>query len=80
VKKAAYALSQNVKVIACIGELLEEKVARKTFDVCFKQMKAFWSNTLHINLQSIQTRIQALAGNNEFKHLQASKSSTFRGL
>ncbi|KAJ1693112.1 hypothetical protein LUZ63_009810 [Rhynchospora breviuscula] len=40
-KKAAYALSQNLKVIACIGELLEEREAGKTFDVCFKQMKAF---------------------------------------
>uniref|UniRef100_A0A804MQ93 triose-phosphate isomerase n=1 Tax=Zea mays TaxID=4577 RepID=A0A804MQ93_MAIZE len=40
-KKAAYALSQNVKVIACIGELLEEREAGKTFDVCFRQMKAF---------------------------------------
>ncbi|XP_078173919.1 triosephosphate isomerase isoform X2 [Carex rostrata] len=40
-KKAAYALSQNLKLIACIGELLEEREAGKTFDVCFKQMKAF---------------------------------------
>lgn len=40
-KKAAYALSKNVKVIACIGELLEEREAGKTFDVCFEQMKAF---------------------------------------
>ncbi|CAL5082555.1 unnamed protein product [Urochloa decumbens] len=40
-KKAAYALSQNVKVIACIGELLEEREAGKTFDVCFKQLKAY---------------------------------------
>ncbi|PWZ40302.1 Triosephosphate isomerase, chloroplastic [Zea mays] len=40
-KKAAYALSQNVKVIACIGELLEEREACKTFDVCFRQKKAF---------------------------------------
>ncbi|PWZ12483.1 Triosephosphate isomerase, chloroplastic [Zea mays] len=40
-KKAAYALSQNVKVIACIGELLEEREAGKTFEVCFEQMKAF---------------------------------------
>jgi len=31
-KKAAYALSQNVKLIACIGELLEEREAGKTFD------------------------------------------------
>jgi len=42
-KKAAYALSQNIKVIACIGELLEEREAGKTFDVCFKQMKAYAS-------------------------------------
>ncbi|XP_034681428.1 triosephosphate isomerase, chloroplastic isoform X2 [Vitis riparia] len=40
-KKAAYALSQGLKVIACIGELLQEREAGKTFDVCFQQMKAF---------------------------------------
>eukprot|EP00262_Sarcandra_glabra_P015072 TRINITY_DN4571_c0_g1_i1.p1 TRINITY_DN4571_c0_g1~~TRINITY_DN4571_c0_g1_i1.p1 ORF type:complete len:309 (+),score=66.62 TRINITY_DN4571_c0_g1_i1:93-1019(+) len=40
-KKAAYALSQKLKVIACIGEKLEEREAGKTFDVCFQQMKAF---------------------------------------
>ncbi|XP_074592672.1 triosephosphate isomerase, chloroplastic [Curcuma longa] len=40
-KKAAYALSQNLKVIACIGEKLEERESGKTFDVCFQQMKAF---------------------------------------
>lgn len=40
-KKAAYALSQNLKVIACIGEKLEEREAGKTFDVLFRQLKAF---------------------------------------
>jgi len=40
-KKAAYALSQGLGVIACIGELLEEREGGKTFDVCFQQMKAF---------------------------------------
>ncbi|KAJ9132740.1 hypothetical protein P3X46_033577 [Hevea brasiliensis] len=40
-KKAAYALSQGLGVIACIGELLEEREAGKTFDVCFEQLKAF---------------------------------------
>jgi triosephosphate isomerase len=40
-KKAAYALGQNLKVMACIGELLEEREAGKTFEVCFKQLKAF---------------------------------------
>ncbi|KMZ63276.1 Triose-phosphate isomerase [Zostera marina] len=40
-KKAAYALSENLKVIACIGEKLEEREAGKTTDVCFRQMKAF---------------------------------------
>ena len=43
-KKAAYALSQNLKVIACIGEKLEEREAGKTFDVCFEQLKAFGDN------------------------------------
>ncbi|KAL6526042.1 Triosephosphate isomerase, cytosolic [Orobanche hederae] len=40
-KKAAYALSEGLGVIACIGELLEEREAGKTFDVCFGQMKAY---------------------------------------
>ncbi|XP_075501669.1 triosephosphate isomerase, chloroplastic-like [Primulina tabacum] len=40
-KKAAYALGQNIGVIACIGELLEEREAGKTFDVCFQQLKAY---------------------------------------
>ncbi|KAI5079475.1 hypothetical protein GOP47_0004954 [Adiantum capillus-veneris] len=40
-KKAAYALSQNLKVIACVGEKLEEREAGKTFNVCFEQLKAF---------------------------------------
>uniref|UniRef100_A0A7N0U6K1 Triosephosphate isomerase n=1 Tax=Kalanchoe fedtschenkoi TaxID=63787 RepID=A0A7N0U6K1_KALFE len=40
-KKAAYALSEGLKVIACIGELLEEREAGKTFDVCFQQLKAY---------------------------------------
>ncbi|KAI7729841.1 hypothetical protein M8C21_019830 [Ambrosia artemisiifolia] len=48
-KKAAYALGQDLGVIACIGELLEEREAGKTFDVCFKQLKAYagmlsWDN------------------------------------
>lgn len=40
-KKAAYALSQGLGVIACIGELLEEREGGNTFDVCYRQMKAF---------------------------------------
>ncbi|KNA04463.1 hypothetical protein SOVF_199480 [Spinacia oleracea] len=51
-KKAAYALNQGVGVIACIGELLEEREAGKTFDVCYQQLKAFadalpsWDNVV----------------------------------
>ncbi|KAL7206890.1 hypothetical protein ACSBR2_019569 [Camellia fascicularis] len=51
-KKAAYALSQGLRVIACIGELLNEREEGKTFDVCFQQMKAFadavpsWDNVV----------------------------------
>ncbi|KAA8546073.1 hypothetical protein F0562_020476 [Nyssa sinensis] len=51
-KKAGYALSQNLGVIACIGELLKEREEGKTFDVCFQQMKAFadavpsWDNVV----------------------------------
>lgn len=51
-KKAAYALGQGLGVIACIGELLEEREAGKTFDVCYNQLKAFadalpsWDNVV----------------------------------
>ena len=45
-KKAAYALSEGLGVIACIGELLKEREEGKTFEVCFKQMKAFAGNLL----------------------------------
>lgn len=51
-KKAAYALNQGLGVIACIGELLEEREAGKTFDVCYQQLKAFagalpsWDNVV----------------------------------
>ncbi|GMP64120.1 hypothetical protein CsSME_00025547 [Camellia sinensis var. sinensis] len=51
-KKAAYALSEGLGVIACIGELLNEREEGKTFDVCFQQMKAFadavpsWDNVV----------------------------------
>ncbi|GLT42890.1 hypothetical protein SLA2020_168680 [Shorea laevis] len=40
-KKAAHALSEGIGVIACIGELLQEREAGKTFEVCYKQLKAF---------------------------------------
>lgn len=43
-KKAAYALSQDLKVMACIGEKLEERESGKTFDVCSQQMKALADN------------------------------------
>ncbi|XP_031259997.1 triosephosphate isomerase, chloroplastic [Pistacia vera] len=51
-KKAAYALSEGLGVIACVGEKLEEREAGKTFDVCFQQLKAFadavpsWDNVV----------------------------------
>jgi len=34
-------LSQGLGVIACIGELLEDREAGKTFEVCFQQLKAY---------------------------------------
>ncbi|MFS8011877.1 putative triose-phosphate isomerase [Helianthus anomalus] len=40
-KKVAYALGQDLGVIAYIGELLEEREAGKTFDVCFKRLKSY---------------------------------------
>lgn len=51
-EKVAHALSAGLKVVACIGELLEERDAGKTAEVVFKQTKAIadnvkdWSNVV----------------------------------
>lgn len=39
-EKTKYALSQGVKVIACIGEKLEEREGGKTEEVVFRQTQA----------------------------------------
>ncbi|CAI5960288.1 unnamed protein product [Closterium sp. NIES-65] len=39
-QKQEYALSKGLKVIACVGELLEERESGHTFDVVFEQLKA----------------------------------------
>ena len=39
-KKVQFALQSGVKVMACIGELLEEREAGLTTEVVFKQMEA----------------------------------------
>eukprot|EP00897_Mesotaenium_endlicherianum_P008519 jgi/Mesen1/7696/ME000405S06999 len=50
--KATYALEQNLKVIGCVGELLEEREADKTTEVVFEQLRAFadhitnWENVV----------------------------------
>lgn len=51
-QKIVHALEQGLKVIACIGETLEEREAGKTNEIVFRQMKAFtdvvkdWSNVV----------------------------------
>ena len=39
-EKVAHALSEGLKVIACIGELLSEREAGKTTEVVSRQLKA----------------------------------------
>ena len=39
-RKGAYALGQSLKVIGCVGELLEEREEGRTFDVVFAQLQA----------------------------------------
>ncbi|XP_042901084.1 triosephosphate isomerase [Parasteatoda tepidariorum] len=39
-EKTAHALAEGLKVIACVGELLEERESGKTQEVVFKQTKA----------------------------------------
>ena len=43
-EKVAFALQSGLKVIPCIGELLEEREAGKTTEVCFRQLKAIADN------------------------------------
>jgi len=39
-EKVGFALASGLSVIPCIGELLEEREAGKTTEVCFRQLKA----------------------------------------
>jgi triosephosphate isomerase len=39
-EKVGFALQSGLSVIPCIGELLEEREAGKTTEVCFRQLKA----------------------------------------
>jgi len=43
-KKTAFALKSGLRVIACIGEKLEEREANKTTEVCFSQLQAIAAN------------------------------------
>ncbi|KAL9970190.1 hypothetical protein ACROYT_G022524 [Oculina patagonica] len=43
-EKVAHALSEGLKVIACIGELLSEREAGKTMEVVSRQLKAISAN------------------------------------
>jgi len=43
-EKVGFALQSGLKVIPCIGELLEEREAGKTTEVCFRQLKAIADN------------------------------------
>lgn len=51
-EKVAHALAEGLKVIACIGETLEEREAGQTEAVCFRQTKAIagmvkdWTNVV----------------------------------
>ena len=50
--KVAYALAQGLKVIACVGETLEQREAGSTMDVVAAQTKAIAGNIFfsHQNL------------------------------
>lgn len=48
--KVAYALSIGLKVIACIGETLEQREAGSTIEVVAAQTKAIAGNFLPLTL------------------------------
>ena len=47
--KTKYALDNGLKVIACIGEKLEERQAGKTEEVVFRQMQAILGKKNPVN-------------------------------
>ncbi|XP_028053944.1 triosephosphate isomerase-like isoform X2 [Camellia sinensis] len=54
--KVAYALSQGLKVIACIGETLEQRESGSTKDVVAAQTKAISGSTIGFKLMSFFAR------------------------
>jgi triosephosphate isomerase len=51
--KVAYALSQGLKVIACVGETLEQREAGSTVEVVAAQTKAIAGILLIVSLKKI---------------------------
>ncbi|XP_020616646.1 triosephosphate isomerase-like [Orbicella faveolata] len=57
-EKVAHALSEGLKVIACIGELLSEREAGKTKEVVSRQLKAIAGTVCHSVLYGFVLLIQ----------------------
>lgn len=53
-----YALSQGMKVIACIGELLSERESGKTEEVVSAQLKAIAGNAFAVESKCLNTDLQ----------------------
>ncbi len=49
-EKVGFALQSGLSVIPCIGELLEEREAGKTTEVCFRQLKAIADKVRYLSL------------------------------
>lgn len=49
--KVAYALSQGIKVIACVGETLEQRESGSTLDVVSAQTKAIAGTSIALKLK-----------------------------
>ena len=64
--KVKHALDSGLKVIACIGELLSERDAGKTNEVCFEQMEAIASKLIYYFV-------------NKFANVYTTNSSVFPG-
>lgn len=54
-EKVEHALQEGLHVIACIGELLEEREAGKTTEVVFRQTQVISSNIIWLSFFSIKT-------------------------
>ncbi|GAV68875.1 LOW QUALITY PROTEIN: TIM domain-containing protein, partial [Cephalotus follicularis] len=69
--KVAYALSQGLKVIACVGETLEQRESESTMDVVAAQTKAIAERVSNADVVTAYEHVWAIGTGKVATHAQA---------